>query len=365
MPATEAPISEALADARRNMEICNACRYCEGYCAVFPAMQLRRDFTAGDLGYLANLCHGCQGCFNACQYAPPHPWGVNVPQAFAQLRVETYAEHAWPRPLGKLFQRNGTVVSLATALTIAVVLLLVGTLQRPDILLGTHTGPGAFFAVISYGAMVWIASAAFLYAILALAMATRAFWRSSGGPIGGLKPLAIALHDALTLKNLGGGGDGCTYPTETFSNARRRFHHALFYGFFLCFASTSVATIYHHALGLISPYAPLSAPVILGTIGGILMMIGTIGLLRLKIIADPEPLARAVLGGEYALLLLLLLVALTGLLLLILRGTSAMGILLAIHLGVVLALFLVVPYSKMVHGLFRTAALIRSASEKP
>jgi citrate/tricarballylate utilization protein len=23
-------------EARRQMEICNACRYCEGYCAVFP-----------------------------------------------------------------------------------------------------------------------------------------------------------------------------------------------------------------------------------------------------------------------------------------------------------------------------------------
>jgi hypothetical protein len=43
--------------------------------------------ATGDLGYLANLCHGCQGCFHACQYAPPHPWGINVPQAFAALRV--------------------------------------------------------------------------------------------------------------------------------------------------------------------------------------------------------------------------------------------------------------------------------------
>ena len=26
-------------EARRSMEICNACRYCEGYCPVFPAME--------------------------------------------------------------------------------------------------------------------------------------------------------------------------------------------------------------------------------------------------------------------------------------------------------------------------------------
>ena len=26
----------------RVMQICNACRYCEGFCAVFPAMERRR-----------------------------------------------------------------------------------------------------------------------------------------------------------------------------------------------------------------------------------------------------------------------------------------------------------------------------------
>ena len=357
------PETDTLAETRRSMEICNACRYCEGYCAVFPAMQRRRDFSAGDLGFLANLCHGCQGCFHACQYAPPHPWGINVPQAFAALRAETYAEHAWPRPLSALFRRNGTLLCVVTALAVAVVLLLAGTLQTPDILLGRHTGPGAFFAVISYPAMVWTASATFLYALLALGMATRSFWRATGGPVGGLAPLARAIRDAATLKNLGGGGDGCTYPTETFSMSRRNFHHALFYGFLLCFASTSVATIYHHGLGRIAPYDLLSAPVLLGTIGGVLMVIGAAGLIWLKIIADPEPLVRSALGGEYALLILLLLVALTGLLLLALRGTGAMGITLAVHLGFVLALFLAVPYSKMVHGLFRTAALIRNAGE--
>ena len=39
------------------MRICNACRYCEGLCAVFPAMEMRRNFNAADLNYLANLCH--------------------------------------------------------------------------------------------------------------------------------------------------------------------------------------------------------------------------------------------------------------------------------------------------------------------
>ena len=96
--------------ARRQMEICNACRYCEGYCAVFPAMMRKREFTDGDLTYFANLCHNCKGCFYACQYAPPHPFGVNVPQTLAELRAESYAQYAWPRPLAALYRRNGAVV---------------------------------------------------------------------------------------------------------------------------------------------------------------------------------------------------------------------------------------------------------------
>lgn len=356
--------SEAMADARHNMEICNACRYCEGFCAVFPAMQTRREFGDADLGYLANLCHGCQGCFYACQYAPPHPWGINVPQAFAALRQETYAVHAWPRPLAKLYERNGTVVSLLTALAVALVLLLAGALQSSDVMLATHTGPGAFFAVISYRAMVWTAGAVFLFALLAIAMSTASFWRASGGQAPSLIALARAMHDAATLRNLGGGGDGCNYPGEGFSFLRRRLHHAMAYGFALCFAATAVATIYHHGLGRVAPYEVLSLPVMLGAIGGVLMLVGTTGLLWLKILADPAPIARAVLGGEYSMLILLASVAKTGLLLLVFRATPAMGWLLALHLGFVLALFAALPYSKFIHATFRAAALVRSHVER-
>ena len=44
-------------EVARIMQICNACRYCEGFCAVFPAMTRRIDFASADVHYLANLCH--------------------------------------------------------------------------------------------------------------------------------------------------------------------------------------------------------------------------------------------------------------------------------------------------------------------
>ncbi len=71
--------TDNLREAERLMTICNACRYCEGLCAVFPAMEMRLTFAAGDLNYLANLCHQCGACYTDCQYSPPHEFNVNVP----------------------------------------------------------------------------------------------------------------------------------------------------------------------------------------------------------------------------------------------------------------------------------------------
>src|SRR5712692_4694737 len=70
--------TELVKEAERLMGICNACRYCEGHCAVFPAMEMRFTFPAEDLRYLANLCHGCGSCFHHCQYAPPRDVHVEL-----------------------------------------------------------------------------------------------------------------------------------------------------------------------------------------------------------------------------------------------------------------------------------------------
>lgn len=362
--------SEAMQEARRVMEICNACRYCEGYCAVFPAMELRREFTSGDLNYLANLCHACGACYYACQYAPPHAFGVNVPRALAEARAESYAQYAWPSPLAALFRRNGLVMALAMASGLVLVLLLVLVLQNHGVVFGARpvvAGRG-FYDVVPYEAMVWPAGITFCFAILALAMGFTRFWNDVGGrpeQLRQLQPLGQALHDAATLRYLGGDGGGCNDRNERFSTGRRWLHHAMAYGFLLCFAATSTGAVYDNLLGWRAPYAFLSLPVILGTLGGLGLLVGTTGLFWIKLSGDTEPKARDLLGTDTALLLLLLLIAATGLLLLAVRATGAMGTVLAVHLGLVLSLFLALPYSKSVHALYRAGALFRYAIERP
>ena len=93
-------------EGERAMRICNACRYCEGFCAVFPAMERRLEFEEKDLSYLANLCHDCAECYYSCQYAPPHELALNLPQTLAEIRRESYRKYAWPDWCAALFRWN-------------------------------------------------------------------------------------------------------------------------------------------------------------------------------------------------------------------------------------------------------------------
>ena len=348
--------------ARRFVEICNACRYCEGYCAVFPAIELRRQFTSGDLSYLANLCHDCRGCYYSCQYAPPHEFALNLPKAFADLRLETYERYAWPGPLAAMFRRNGLAASVLAFLCTVVFLLLAKNTRSAT---ANPERAGAFYAVISEGIMIAITGAAFIFALVAMAVGLLHFWRETNSPSAADSSSFIsALSDIFTLRNLGGGGNGCNNRDESFSQSRRYFHHALFYGFLLCFASTCAAAIYEHIFGWISPYPFFSLPVLLGTVGGIAMLVGIAGLVQIKLTADQAPASKLLLDIDYSFLVLLFIAAGTGLLLLAMRRSSAMGALLAVHLGIIVALFVMLPYCKFVHGIYRAAALLRYAAER-
>jgi citrate/tricarballylate utilization protein len=93
------------------------------------------------------------------------------------------------------------------------------------------------------------------------------------------------------------------------------------------------------------------------------MVIGAGGLAWLKIKADPALGAAKVWGGEMAFILLLALVAASGLLLYGFGDTAALSALFALHLASILVLFLLMPFSKMVHGFFRLTALIVEAGQ--
>ena len=353
-------------EVARQLQICNGCRYCEGFCAVFPALTRRLEFGKADIHYLANLCHNCGACLHACQYAPPHEFAINVPKSMATVRGQTYADYAWPKALGGLYKRNGLTVSMALAVSLSLFLML--AIESNGTLWGGPVQNG-FYAIFPHNLMVSMFAPIFLWAVLALTLGVIKFWRevtpaTSGAPLSS-PAAAEAAHDALRLKYLGGGhGEGCNNEDDAFTLARKRAHHLTFYGFMLCFAATSVATIYHYLLDWPAPYDFTSLPKLLGTVGGISLTLGTLWLWRLNLARDPNHGDAQQRPMDRGFIALLFFISVTGLALMLSKDTAAMPILLAVHLGMVMALFLTLPYGKFAHGIFRTAALLRFSVEK-
>jgi citrate/tricarballylate utilization protein len=341
----------AINEARRQIEICNACRYCEGYCSVFPAITRKRSFSDGDITQLANLCHNCRGCYYACQYTHPHEFDLNVPAILARVRSESWERFIWPKRFSRLFQRSGIAVMAMMVAALTVFLALFSN------------GGENFYDVMPHNIMVAVFAPSFLLPLISIFAGLYRYWKHVGGRPIRIAHLFHAARMAADMKDLSGGqGQGCNFEIgDRYSNSRRWFHQAVLYGFILCFAATSVATLMHYVLDMPAPYALVSLPKFLGVPGGFLLLIGSAGLVVLKTHADKKLGTIDAWGGEMAFILLLFVVAATGLALAGAAGTTMVPLLLALHLGSVLTFFLLMPYSKMVHGFFRFAALLRGA----
>jgi citrate/tricarballylate utilization protein len=344
-----------LDEARRQLDVCNACRYCEGYCAVFPALERRSasPLLAGDLAQLANLCHDCRACYQACMYAPPHEFGVDVPALLARARRESYQRFAWPRWLGWAFRRPGLAVVGATAAGV-VLALAVATAS------GGSNRRSTFYDVVPYLAMAVPALVVSAFVVAVLAAGFARFWRVAGGSPRELLDRHVWLtagREALTLRWLGSG----YYPDpERPSGVRRVLHGLVVGGLALAFAATVVAAVLQDLLGVAPPYPVLSAPVLLGSAGGVATIAGCTGLLALKR-AGGGSASRSL---DYAFLGALEAAAVTGMLTLALRETPALGAALIAHLGSLVGLYVTAPYGKLVHGVYRFAALLRDAGER-
>jgi citrate/tricarballylate utilization protein len=361
------PALEIASQTFWQLEVCNACRYCEGYCAVFPALERRRRFTPGDIVYLANLCHDCRACFYACMYAPPHEFGVNIPKALAEVRERTYADYALPRVVADLAQRNAWLLIGATLVSLVFFAFVALAGGGAGSLVAVHEGPGAFYAVVPYLGMMLPALVVSVYAIGVLLAGAFAFVRDTrGNPRDFLHWPALleAGRDALGLHYLRGGqAGGCYYPSERTSNARLVLHMLVFYGFLSALAATIAAFILQDVFGALPPYPLLSVPVVLGSVGGIAMIVGATGLLYLKWKSDRAPADEQTLKLDWLFLISLDVVAVTGMLLLVLRDTPLMGLLLVVHLATVLALYVAAPYGKFAHFVYRYAALVQNRLE--
>lgn len=349
-------------EADRQLTICNACRYCEGLCPVFPAMELRKSFSPDDIRYLSNLCHDCRACEQACMFTLPHEFGITFPKIMSEVRMESYEHWSWPRFLAKSFSDTpkGVLLGLVVAAAVFTTAFFMVPTRR---LFAVHRDPGSFYQIVPYLAMVLPAIFLVLYGGAIWLQGGVRFWTESDSPLlrrpHGLGPLFRALRDSFTVKYLGGGGPGCSYPGKNSTQLRRIFHSLVVYGFLADLISTTLAFIYQDFLHILPPYPFTSLPVIFGSAGGIALVIGVAGLLVFKMRSDHAQAADKAYGLDYAFLIFLGLAAFTGLMTLIFRTTVAMGAILILHLATIAGLFITAPYGKFVHFVYRIFALVR------
>ncbi|GLV14462.1 tricarballylate utilization protein B [Alicyclobacillus hesperidum] len=347
---------ELMEEGKRQMRVCNACRYCEGFCAVWRAIEWRRDYRDADLAYFANLCHDCKECVFACPFAPPHEFGINPPRLFAALRQASNRKYVWPGPFARVFQGGW---GFMWAVIGACILFSVISLVTQGRVFGAEGG--LFYTVLSEAVLEAVFGALALWLVCGWGLGAWRFWRD----IRTLDSSAVQVRDilqavryALSLRHLGGTKD------EPLSRWRKWFHHGVFYGFLLDFASTCLAAYESHILHKQAPYPVASPVVLLGIIGGVGLLVGCAGLLYVKLGVNRDTVDEGAYQSGRAFLWSMLLVAASGLLLLLLRKTSVMGPVLVIHLSFVAALFFTAPYSKFGHFIYRCLALVRYAEEE-
>lgn len=363
-----AKTQEAYTDALQSCIICNSCRYCEGLCAVFPAMEKKREFNLNDIDYLANLCHQCSECFYDCQYAPPHEFNVSIPKQFATIRQESYKKYAFLRPLSVAFEKNALISSIVLLVLLFLGFCLASAFEPSASVAASGVGgevasvakKGDFFAVIPYGYMVGIFMIVGCFSFVALAIGFVRFAKAIELKQPPLDVIIQSLKDTLSLRYLGGHkSEGCTYPNALRSNERRIYHHLTAYGFLSCFIATNLGAIWMHFLGLNAPYDITQAPKIFGLVGGIMLCVGTLGLLFIKLEADDEIKDSQSVGMDYVLIVILFLSSFSGLCLMVSKQSLLLAYMLYFHLSTVLAFFVMMPYSKFVHIFYRFIALLK------
>jgi citrate/tricarballylate utilization protein len=358
-------LDELFAEAQRQLTICNACRYCEGYCAVYPALERRNLLDSGDITHLANLCHDCRGCFYACMYTDPHEFKVNPPAILSTVRRESYRRFLPGPPFGgRLRGIPGATAAIAiVAAVMAIVVGLTGGVHA----LWPSGGEDSPYDVVPYGPLLVLILLPCLWSGAIAARALVLYWHETHGPLKELwnpRALGQAVHYAAKLQYLRGGGDECYFPDEDPSPVRRRLHAGVFYGFLACTLSTVSAGFMQDILGLDPPYPYLSVPVISGTLGGVAMVIGCTGLMWLKRRSDPVPADERMVGQDLGFLTALNALAGTGILVLLARESTIFPALLIVHLATIVVCFGIFPYTKFMHFTYRFLALVKDNLER-
>jgi len=316
-------------DAIRQYTICNACRYCEGYCPVWNALPLRTLVTKEDTIYFAHLCFDKRNCYYACPYVSPHEFNWNIPRINREIRLNTYREL-----LGKRIR-----YSLSFLLLLPLIFLWIKywphlAVQYPIL---------NFYNVVPRDILIMGGIIAMLYIMLLSSIYIYKFDRLLNSK---LRPSLKTLPEAITDLLLHRWFEKAQYPKQVESNIRFIIHFLIFYGILLDTFATITAYIQEDILRIPSPYPVSNPAVIFGLTGGIMIVVGTIIAIVARCISRRKQKFIATEFIDTAFAFILLLTALSGLLVLYIRiidNIILMNIKLIIHYNFIYILFFIIP----------------------
>lgn len=335
-------------EASRQLTICNACRYCEGYCAVWDAIEFKSVLTDVYIIHLANLCHDCRDCYYACPYnEPEHEFKLNIPKILGEVRTDSYIASVKPKDLKFALKEPSlvTLASTAIAVFLAVIYawLAFGLSKFPSLPITTII-PDTLFKAVTV--LVYV------YTIAVWSWEGLYYWSKINekrhiNVIGLIK----GIFDAIFHVNFKGGGSGCKVPKQNSRYFRLFAHSLVLFGFVI-------------ALIAISFYPDIYG--IFGTIylvGSLSLSLGTAALIYIHIEEKKDLRSQTQSKMDYPFTILLFLAGITGVIVPISMGTELFNWNFLIHDTLILVVFLIAPFSKFIHPVFRLVSLMKYRSD--
>jgi len=356
-----------LALGASDLTACYQCGTCSVVCPIstpdnpFPRKEMLwvqwglRDRALGNSSIW--LCHQCATCTAYC------PRDATPASVMAALRDESIAHYAAPRLLGRAL-RDPRYLPLLFGVPVLIFLALLAWLghlgQWPEgRVVFSKLIPIVYVEAIFVGAMA-------LSTLAGVAGGMR-YWRAMGRqttrvrrPAEALVPTLLAILRHRKFRECESRRPGAR---ETHKEHLHRSHRIVFWGFLGLVVTTTSVGIGIYAFGYLTPW-PLWHPVkILGNASG-LAVLAAVAVFAYRRVADGERAGKST-YSDWLFLVLLFCTTLTGFLCEVLRLAERPGLAYptyVVHLVLIFALLVYIPYSKFGHLVYRTVAMLHAES---
>jgi quinone-modifying oxidoreductase subunit QmoC len=352
-----------------DLSACYQCGTCSAVCPISTADNPfpRKEMVWVQWGLkeraLANasiwMCHQCGSCNTYC------PRDAKPANVMAALRDYSIGHYAVPAFMGRALE-DPRWLPLLFALPVAIFLGVLGWLGHLTALPQGQIVFSKFMPIMAVEIAFTIAMALSFAAAIGSGLR---YWRAMSRAAGtadapaSWRTLRGTLSDILRHRKFRECNEEPAGTRRTFKGHLHRTHLAIFYGFLGLVVTTASVGVGIYAFGYLTPW-PFWHPVkILGNVSGA-VVIGALAVFLWRRIADARMAGKST-YSDWLFLAILLLTTLTGFLSQWFRLAELRALAYPtyfVHLVFIFFLLVYIPYSKFAHLVYRSVAMLWSAS---